>query len=565
MGVTSHTEEVIVAILPKVNHLYIIVVHTLFMNAKTTPKKQAPSTVPTLTVNKGAKSVTLKTPQGTHTLRLIPPTKTGGQAKIKVTGPSSKGSSKSASGGNNPGRTLSVGSLSRLGGPSPSVGSGRRTFGGGDQRATQTVLSLPKAKVTTVHHSAIKAMIQTYSYDPTKATHPFDSAMNAEERGVAFNMGGAFHGHRMEVEHTKDGLLFKSRDFLQDVAIAIANNPGDILYSLGINPSLFTNTRTALIAAAFQLCRISKLHIMWKTRASAADSGAVLLFADNDPYFPVSGGTAGERQGESDPSAADIPVWYNGGMVFHNLQTAWLATDPVSPDKRWTDAGTIYCMLTGSVPEDRIYGTLILETEIEFKAELLTVRSMLGFANLYESIGGNTAANPFGTDPRLVEGSNLSSVTKIVDSSGNLIFRLLPGNYVVILNISGATGLATAYTWAAGDAITMASGGGIYYASAGATGTSLIGYRYITVAGGDFESPADRELRVYVSTLTTATVSSIQFVQTPAIISPASRASQEEMVKTIYERLGLGSSGKAELPALPERSTGSSTRTWFGN
>lgn len=524
------------------------------MNAKTKTNKNTTGPKATFTVNKAAKTVTFQTSTGTHTLRAKPATNTS-KAKVEISSKASQGSRQFAPSGVGSRRTLSPWDFGGLGRSLTSPRSRGGSSGGGNQRVAETVLNLPKAKVNTVQHPKIKAMIQTYGYDPQRATHPFDAAMNAEESGVAYNMGGSFSGHKMEVEHTKEGLLFKSRDFLQDIAISIGNNPGDVLYSLPINPSLFANTRTALIAAAFQFCRVKKLHVMWKTRANASQSGAVLLFADNDPYFPVGSGVGGERQGESDPSSNDIPVWYNGGFIFHNLQPAWLATDPVSPDRRWSEAGTIYLMLTGSVPADMVYGSLIIETEIEFRAELLTARSLLGFSNSYLTGGSPSAALPWGGSPTLDSPSNLTGMSLYFDGS-TLQMRFLPGYYLFTGYVSG-TGLATGFSWTAGPGVTLAASGSYHYGGA-VTGTFVAVVRFFTVSGGDFESPTDRQVRVYLSALTTQTGGAFQVTQTPKFVEPPAPLTEQEMLRTVYSQLTQGQ--QALPPMISEAPVGSFKR-----
>ena len=58
------------------------------------------------------------------------------------------------------------------------------------------------------------------------------------------------------IEFTNNGAIMRSTDYLAPVDVTATTTTGDVLYSIEVNPTIFSNTRVAIMASLFQKCFI---------------------------------------------------------------------------------------------------------------------------------------------------------------------------------------------------------------------------------------------------------------------------------------------------------------------
>jgi len=109
-----------------------------------------------------------------------------------------------------------------------------------------------------VKSGAMKLNVKTFAYDSREESHPFDSDTAS---GVSLNQSSTVGSWgNMPVRTSKgDRLMVDCKDFLTPVTTTTNQAIGDVIYEVSIDPSIFTNTRIALMATTFQKMLLKRL------------------------------------------------------------------------------------------------------------------------------------------------------------------------------------------------------------------------------------------------------------------------------------------------------------------
>lgn len=178
--------------------------------------------------------------------------------------------------------------------------------------------------------------------------------------------------------------------------------PGDLLATLLINPSNFTQTRLVEFAKLYQRYRFRKLHFWYKPIANSIQSGQLIGFGDYDPdnivvlNSPDNISLAAAHLGQ-----ATGKIWETIKFPFGVVDDyTTLFVDTNSSEKRLSYQG-VYYLLAASDIESTIgpLGNLYIDYEIEFSIPLLQPTSQQLTAAVIDSGTSLTTTNPMGTDP----------------------------------------------------------------------------------------------------------------------------------------------------------------------
>jgi len=182
------------------------------------------------------------------------------------------------------------------------------------------------------------------------------------------------------------------------------SNPGDILSTILINPSLFTQTRLYQFALLYQRYRFRHLNFWFKPIANATQSGQLIGFADYDPDNILTG------NGAENISIAAAHLGQMTGKIWETTQFPFgivddytsLFVDADASELRLAIQGVFYLLAASEISSDiSALGNIYVDYQVEFYIPLLLDKSLYIDQQTLaiEGGGSKTASLPQGTAP----------------------------------------------------------------------------------------------------------------------------------------------------------------------
>jgi len=194
-------------------------------------------------------------------------------------------------------------------------------------------------------------------------------------------------------------------EFMSAISNEVAGAaPGDILATLLINPSVFSQTRLVEFAKLYQRYRFRKLNFWYKPIANTTQSGQLIGFGDYDPdniltlNSPDNISTAAAHIGQ-----ATGKLWETIRFPFGVLDDyTTLFVDTNSEEKRLSFQGVYYLLAASDIASSiTALGNLYIDYEVEFSIPLLQPSQQQLSVAVIDNGTSPTLTNPMGTNPGL--------------------------------------------------------------------------------------------------------------------------------------------------------------------
>jgi len=229
-------------------------------------------------------------------------------------------------------------------------------------------------------------------------------------------------------------------EFLSSISNDLAGSaPGDLLATLLINPSNFSQTRLVEFSKLYQRYRFRKLNFYYKPIANSTQSGQIIGFGDYDPDNIIS------TNSPDNISLAAAHLGQRTGKIWETVRFPFgvvddyttLYVDTNAAEKRLSYQGVYYLLAASDIESDiGPLGNLYVDYEVEFSIPLLQPTSQqISLA----VIDGNTSIGPqapFGTNPQLT-----SAIARLPPSS--LTFSLTDEDADLFWDTAANSGLGS--------------------------------------------------------------------------------------------------------------------------
>lgn len=256
-------------------------------------------------------------------------------------------------------------------------------------------------------------------------------------------------------------LTISGRDLIQTFTVLTSNAGGDRLCDVWINPVKLGASRLAVLAGMYERYSVAKMKFIYEGSVPTTQNGTIIGFVDYDVLEtpPVTGGgLALIQRASAHIGSHPAKLWETSEWDYKpDAQMTDLYCDVAAYEPRLTTPAH-FVMLVNDMPTitaDLALGKLYVEYTINFqypKIQTTTPAALWGVGLSNSSGTGATAAKPIGTSATAFSWNSvpLSDFKDDVDTGGTACQSLVvptPGDYLVTVNISLATGDTVAYPY----------------------------------------------------------------------------------------------------------------------
>lgn len=184
------------------------------------------------------------------------------------------------------------------------------------------------------------------------------------------------------------------------------SNPGDILTTLLINPSLFSETRLAQFAKLYQRYRFRKLEFWYKPTANATQSGQLIGFADYDPDNLITvNSSANLSIAAAHLGQSTNKIWETAAYPFGIVDDyTSLFVDSESNELRLAIQGVYYLLAASDIASTvTSLGNIYIDYIIEFYIPLLHPVGVGQLPSIQLQAGSGVMNKPLGLAPAVVD------------------------------------------------------------------------------------------------------------------------------------------------------------------